>query len=93
MGEPVGTYKCDVCGLDTPHGHSEFDVIQQRYARKSFQKLYPNATVRGPRLEDQYLTSEDSRRWGTYATAWLDAWKHFSEIQRCSQASGGSEHG
>jgi len=101
MSDPVASSKCDVCGLDYPHGHTEFDVIQQRYARKAFEERYTNVVTSswdgdtssisprraGPRPEDGYLGYEDNRRWQTYVNAWLDAWKHFSAIQRCVDGS------
>jgi hypothetical protein len=40
-----GTSKCDVCGHDKPHGHTEFDVVQERFALKSFESRYSNTVT------------------------------------------------
>src|ERR1700728_3755082 len=90
MTELIGTFTCDVCGVATPHSHSEFDVLQQRYARPAFEKRYTRVVTSpwdgdasnigpqklGPRPEDGYWGQEDDRRWRTYVNAWWDAWKH-----------------
>jgi hypothetical protein len=86
----LGTFTCDVCGQDTPHGHAEFDVIQQRYARPAFEKRHTEydpdseelvATFkpqkRGPAVCDGYYNGDLNRLWHHYTGAWLDAWEHF----------------
>lgn len=102
MNQPEASSKCDVCGQDTPHGHADFDVLQERFARNSFEARYsktvtsvwdgdtstivPQRTSRD--ISAGYHGVENNRRWQTYVSAYYDAWKHFSELQRHSQASG-----
>lgn len=92
--EPEGTFMCDVCGYGKPHSHEEFDVVQQRFARKAFEERYTTTSVsawdgdkhtsvpqrRGPEVSAGYWCTEDNRRWGTYVSGWHDAWKHFTEL-------------
>lgn len=90
-----GTFTCDVCGYDKPHSHDEFDVVQQRFARKAFEERYTTTTTDsdnlackhvpqrcGPRPDQGYFGEEDNRRWKTYVGAWYDAWKHFTDGKR-----------
>jgi hypothetical protein len=91
--EPQGTFTCDVCGRDTPHGHGEFDVLQERFVRPAFEKRYtelitsswdgdtsihvPQRTSRD--LAAGYHGETNNRRWYTYVNAWWDAWEYFKE--------------
>lgn len=101
MNQLEASSKCDVCGLDTPHGHTEFDTLQERFARKSFEARYSNTVTSSwdgdtstsvpmrinRDLASSYHGVENNRRWYTYINAWYDAWKHFSELQRHASQS------
>lgn len=93
MAEPEGTFTCDVCGSDKPHSHHDFDVVQERFARKAFEERYTTTSTsswdgdthvsapqrRSPEVSAGYWGEENNRRWHTYVSAWYDAWKRYDD--------------
>lgn len=95
--EPVGTSRCDVCGIETPHSHSPWEVEQERHTRPAFEELLAYHTTDSdghPRTikphraigpHSRYTTMLDTKlpdKWFWFSAGWYEAWKRGSGVTK-----------
>lgn len=88
--EPRGTFRCDVCGLETPHAHTPWEVEQERKARPAFEELLAYHTTdsdgharvikpwRSVGPHSQYTRMTDAalpEKWYWFNAGWYAKWR------------------
>lgn len=53
MNQPEASSKCDVCGQDTPHGHTEFDVLQEQNNRRLDRHDVTKQEAESPKVDNE----------------------------------------
>jgi len=90
--EANGTFRCDICGRDWPHHHSDTEVETERFARAAFEAAESHTspdsdgqmrTVKPLSMGDgpakQYWPTATQRRWVSYVDGWVDCMKSRKE--------------
>lgn len=85
--DPIGTFRCDVCGVDTPHAHTLWEVEQERHARPAFEEFMAHHTTDSDNIKvvikpsreigpySMYSWPEHNLRWRFYSAGWYDLWR------------------
>lgn len=113
MSEPKGdagqsgTMKCDICGLDTAHSHTAFEIERERYCRPEFETYFASWLVhRHPGLADgnfihwnelsvvmsgEYRLPQTEVCWKVWQKSWERRGEMFPEMKLACAAAAGAE--
>lgn len=78
-----GTFKCDICGLDRPHPHTDEEVELQRFVRPAFEKTRVpcSAFARyGLGVTMPYRDGRTEALWQHFVSGWFGAKEHIKSI-------------
>ena len=69
-----GTFKCDVCGIDTPHHHNDKLAEQERLIRPAFEKTtVPRGWFNREFANGPYLDKNTEALWQHFYSGWVAA--------------------
>jgi len=77
-----GTFKCDICGRETPHGHDPELVETERYVRPAFEKTTVRHWAAFGRISKTpdfpYSDGETERLWQHFLSGWFACRRHYA---------------